>query len=726
MGVVGRRLALLALVAAAALAWPASSFAATGQLDNGTMVYRTDQDGSEANNVTLTLADDGFGNLFYLVVDAPAVTIAATPPCENGFNGEQNQMKCPTDGGGQPPPVRFSASLGDGNDSITLIADIPTSVGAGGGSDTMTGGPAADFLRGGQGVDSLDGSSGNDELIGDDPFDPTKPETAFGGNDFINGNAGNDTIDGEAGDDTVRGSTGDDTVSGGDGNDRILAEADADGRDVLNGGNGVDTATYENHTDPLSLSLDDQPNDGSPGSSSDNIHSDVENLVGGSAGDTLAGSAQGNALDGGGGDDNLTGNAGDDSLTGAPGNDTESGGDGNDTADGGDGNDSVAGDSGDDTLRGAAGADALNGGDGNDSESGGDGNDSIGGGDGADSMNGDAGDDSLDAGAGADTMAGDAGDDSLDGGAGPDVFGGGDGVDTGNYQSRANGVAVTLDGTAGDGEPGEGDNVQTDVENLLGGSGADTFIGSAAGNTLDGGAGEDYSDGGAGSDSLVGGDSGDVLRTRGSGEADTVSCGPGPDFVVAKPADTIAPDCDRADRGVNQRPKRRDSAVVAPARGTLQMSPAGILRRVPLQDKVVLPLKSTVDTVAGAVKITSAPTTRKTETVSLREGAFDITQFALTGGDFSACPTAGGRRASAAVARQSASKTVRHLWSNGKGSFRTKGRYASATVRGTNWETVDRCDGTLIKVKAGAVTVRDLVKRKTVVVRAGRSYLAKR
>src|SRR4051794_32121702 len=137
MGVVGRRLAFLALVVTAVLAWPASAMAATGQLDNGTMVYKTDQDGSEANSITLTLVDDGFGNLFYLVVDAPPVTIAATPPCENGFSNEQNQMKCPADGGGTPPVVAFSASLGDGNDSISIDTPIPTSIGAGGGTDTM-------------------------------------------------------------------------------------------------------------------------------------------------------------------------------------------------------------------------------------------------------------------------------------------------------------------------------------------------------------------------------------------------------------------------------------------------------------------------------------------------------------------------------------------------------------------------------------------------------------
>jgi Ca2+-binding RTX toxin-like protein len=677
------------------------------------MVYRTDSDGAEVNNVTLTLVDDGFGNLFYLVVDSPPVTIAATPPCENGFNGEQNQMKCPANGGGQPPPVRFSASLGDGNDSITLIADIPTSIGAGGGTDTMTGGPAADFLRGGQQNDKITGGGGNDQLIGDDPKDPANPATLQGGDDTLDGGPGDDTVDGEAGADSVAGGDGSDILNGSEGNDRLLADG---GPDDLNGGDGVDLADYSARVDPQFLSLDGVRNDGE-GPRVDNIATDVENLAGGSGNDTISGSDFPNSLDGNAGNDAISAGGGDDAVSGGGGNDTENGGDGKDTVDGGDGDDAVTGDAGEDTLRGAAGTDNLNGGDGDDNESGGEGNDSIGGG------------------AGTDTMQGDGGDDSLDGGAGPDVFAGGAGVDTGSYGSRTAGVTVTLDGNPGDGEFGEGDNVQPDVENVTGGSGADSFFGSAAGNTLDGGAGEDYADGGAGPDTLVGGDAGDVMRTRGSAEPDVITCGPGPDFVVAKANDTIAADCDRADRGVNQRPTRRDSAVVAPTTGTLQMSPAGIVRRVPLQDKVVLPLASIVDTVAGAVKVTTAPTTRKTETIKLEDGAFDITQskarvavtqFALQGGDFNACPTPAGRRASAAAGKKASTKVVRILWANGKGKFRTKGRYASATVRGTNWETIDRCDGTLIKVRRGAVAVRDVVKKKTVVVKAGDSYLAKR
>jgi hypothetical protein len=65
------------------------------------------------------------------------------------------------------------------------------------------------------------------------------------------------------------------------------------------------------------------------------------------------------------------------------------------------------------------------------------------------------------------------------------------------------------------------------------------------------------------------------------------------------------------------------------------------------------------------------------------------------------------------------------LWGNGKGKFRTTGKYSSATVRGTIWLTQDECDGTLTKVKRGVVQVRDFKRKKTLTVKTGHSYLAR-
>ena len=46
-------------------------------------------------------------------------------------------------------------------------------------------------------------------------------------------------------------------------------------------------------------------------------------------------------------------------------------------------------------------------------------------------------------------------------------------------------------------------------------------------------------------------------------------------------------------------------------------------------------------------------------------------------------------------------------------------------MRGTRWLTEDRCGGTLTRVAEAAVSVRDRIRRKTVLVRAGRSYFAR-
>src|SRR3954447_18519816 len=100
-----------------------------------------------------------------------------------------------------------------------------------------------------------------------------------------------------------------------------------------------------------------------------------------------------------------------------------------------------------------------------------------------------------------------------------------------------------------------------------------------------------------------------------------------------------------------------------------------------------------------------------------------IVELRLTGGTFSGCAK---RSTSATAAGAASTKTIRQLWGKAKGRFRTRGRFASATVRGTVWLTRDRCDGTLVQVKQGVVQVGDLAKRKTVVVRSGKSYLAKR
>jgi len=112
--------------------------------------------------------------------------------------------------------------------------------------------------------------------------------------------------------------------------------------------------------------------------------------------------------------------------------------------------------------------------------------------------------------------------------------------------------------------------------------------------------------------------------------------------------------------------------------------------------------------------------TSKFKHVRATSGKLKVVELRLICGDFSSC----GKRSLAAAAAQR--KPIRRLWGKGKGHFRTQGRFSTASVNGTTWLTEDRCDGTRTFVSAGVVSVYDRVKKKTVMVRPGQSYLARR
>jgi hypothetical protein len=104
-----------------------------------------------------------------------------------------------------------------------------------------------------------------------------------------------------------------------------------------------------------------------------------------------------------------------------------------------------------------------------------------------------------------------------------------------------------------------------------------------------------------------------------------------------------------------------------------------------------------------------------------------MVSVSLRGGSFAACKNrtlSGTRSTSAAAKEKPKPQAVRRLWGKGKGSYRTKGRYSSGTVRGTWWLTVDRCDGTRTLVRDGVVRVYDFVLKKYVKVQACQSYVA--
>ncbi len=150
----------------------------------------------------------------------------------------------------------------------------------------------------------------------------------------------------------------------------------------------------------------------------------------------------------------------------------------------------------------------------------------------------------------------------------------------------------------------------------------------------------------------------------------------------------------------------------------------------------IVPVGTMVDTTAGRVKLTSAdpgPKPAQLQSGQFFRGIFRIEQSRTGGGlvnlairdnlTQSACASgaAGPQARGTAVNR----RVLGLLRGTAKGRFRTTGRFAAATVRGTAWGVRDRCDGTLTVVREGVVVVRDFRLHKTVVVRAGQTYLAK-
>ena len=253
----------------------------------------------------------------------------------------------------------------------------------------------------------------------------------------------------------------------------------------------------------------------------------------------------------------------------------------------GDGNDTVAVDVSTSEVAGQVIPVAVNGGIGDDSLTasgpantvhGNAGNDTIDGLAGSSTLYGDDGNDLFFPGAAAQyqqtaypslvTIYGGAGDDTLraanDGYATHAEFHGGDGTDTADY-TAAGSTNVSIDGVANDGYPAGypnilpgGDNIEPDVEvvlgsttgnnTLVGSAGNDSLVGGNNGDTIAGNGGNDTIVGNAGNDSLTGGTGNDLIlggagldTLTGGGGHDTLDGGPGADVVNGVPDYTGTP-----------------------------------------------------------------------------------------------------------------------------------------------------------------------------------------
>jgi hypothetical protein len=159
-----------------------------------------------------------------------------------------------------------------------------------------------------------------------------------------------------------------------------------------------------------------------------------------------------------------------------------------------------------------------------------------------------------------------------------------------------------------------------------------------------------------------------------------------------------------------------------------------------------LPMGTQVDARRGTLQLVAATSNVQhignLQTATLSGGVFQVTQIRkgsdaglttlrLLEDSFAGSPSFKPCSAQAAsdnpLAETAVSRRILQTLhaSESRGRFRTRGRFSAGTVRGTQWTTTDRCDGTLTVVQRGAVSVFDFGLRTTILVHAGHSYLAR-
>lgn len=185
-------------------------------------------------------------------------------------------------------------------------------------------------------------------------------------------------------------------------------------------------------------------------------------------------------------------------------------------------------------------------------------------------------------------------------------------------------------------------------------------------------------------------------------------------------------------------PTRGRSVVVAAERGTVRVKAPGALGYTTLGADASLPVGALVDTTRGTVTLSSA-VRGGNQTGRFWGGVFRVkqataghgrTRIVLAGvlgcGNRTVAQGIGPVAAPAAKKRR---KARRQVWGeDDHGDFATQGHNSVAVVRGTRWLVRDTCAGTLVRVRRGAVLVRDRGPwaGKPVLLHAGDEHLTRR
>jgi Ca2+-binding RTX toxin-like protein len=615
--------------------------------------------------------------------EANVVTVTSGPGTIEFTEAGPQSMGGPGGSCNQPDPQVVSCNAmgitglelhgGNLDDRLTNQTDLPVRAFGDGGRDVLRGAGGSDTLLGGDGADGLFGGDGNDTEDGGPGDDAIGYDSALGigttaqepGNDALSGGPGNDTF--------------------GPGPGPPLGDAD-----TISGGDGFDAVSYAARMTPVAISKDGLADDGGVGEG-DDVALDVERIAGGLASDTLRGGPGADVLEGAPGDDTLDALDGDDTLLGdagaGAGSDKLSGGAGVDVVQGEDGNDSVAGDEGNDVVQGGAGTDTLS------------------------------------------------------GGPGADRLAGGSDRDTVAYSSEPD-VIVRLDAhRASTGLLDDTDQID-EVEDVRGGTREDTITGSDGGNALTGGTGEDYLDGRRGVDGLDGGPSADLVIARDGAKDQPVSCGRGKDLAIVDRRDRVVRSgegrCEQVDDGssttpspgwIYVHPRRRCAGSDTP----VELRLPAMRRVVPLRYSLLLksgtPRRAapTLDTTDCAASLRAAQGRGRNAVVEVSGAAATLGQTLgqrlRTVLSMRRPPCGAGARSAAGAA---ADRGLRVNTRRRRASMSVKGKFSIAASRGTDWRTIEGCTSTTTIVRRGAVAVFDRSKNRTVTVRGGERYVARR